>query len=313
MSSYKIVRYDPKHKVQWDAFIATAKNTSFLFFREFIGYHNEKFDDYSILVFKDKKVIAALPAHRVDKKLYSHNGLTYGAFVLPEGISFKKVKSIFDMILAYLTENGFEEFILKLIPSFYMTEPAFEIQHLMINEGAVVTGSELNFAVDYFFRETISKNKLRHFRKNELLDFSIEKGDFRPFWRDILIPRLAEKFGSQPVHSLEEIELLHSHFPDNIQQYNLFKDEELLAGITVFISGMTAKSQYAATTAQGEKMRAMDQLYIFLIQKYKALGFKFFDLGTVKGGSEPYNFGLIKQKEELGGKAYLQKTIKLKL
>ena len=312
MSGYQIERYTPAHKVQWNNFIKTAKNSSFLHNRDFIGYHKDRFEDFSLLIFKDEKILAVVPANKENKTLYSHKGLTYGGIILTNDIGFKKVKFIFEAFLAFLEEHNFESLVIKCIPEFYTKLPSREVEHLMLTKGAKVISNELNYAVDYALADTMSRKKLRYFRNNKR-DFSIKNADFQAFWEDILIPRLATRFHAEPVHALSEIQYLHKLFPDQIKQFNLYHDEKLLAGITVFINDKIAKAQYAATSPEGEKLRAMDQLFIFLIKKYRELNFKYFDLGTVKGGKEPYNFGLIKQKEELGGVAFLQQTIKLKL
>ena len=313
MSGYQIERYTPAHKAQWDNFIKTAKNSSFLHNRDFIGYHKNRFEDFSLLISKDEKILAVIPANKENKTLYSHKGLTYGGLILGKDIGFKKVKFIFEAFLAFLEEHNFENLIIKCIPELYTKLPSREVEHLMLTKGAKVISSELNYGVDYALPNTTSPKKARYFRKNENRDFTIKEGDFEGFWGDILEPRLSSRFNAKPVHSLSEIKSLHKLFPDQIKQFNLYQDEKLLAGITVFINDKIAKAQYAATSPEGEKLRAMDQLFIFLIKKYRELNFEYFDLGTVKGGKEPYNFGLIKQKEELGGVAFLQQTIKLKL
>jgi hypothetical protein len=41
-------------------------------------YHEERFHDYSLLIFEEDKLIAVLPANRVSDTVYSHQGLTYG-------------------------------------------------------------------------------------------------------------------------------------------------------------------------------------------------------------------------------------------
>ena len=43
-----------------------------------MDYHKDRFEDYSLMVFKDEKLVAVLPANRVEDKLFSHQGLTYG-------------------------------------------------------------------------------------------------------------------------------------------------------------------------------------------------------------------------------------------
>ena len=46
-------------------------------------YHKDRFDDYSLLIFDVKdKLVAVLPAHKVENILHSHQGLTYGGLVL---------------------------------------------------------------------------------------------------------------------------------------------------------------------------------------------------------------------------------------
>lgn len=131
--------------------------------------------------------------------------------------------------------------------------------------------------------------------------------NFSLFWNKVLIPRLAEKYNAAPVHSLDEINYLHGKFPENILQYNVFYEGEIVAGITLFDFGTVVKSQYGATTKTGETIRALDYLYINLINQYKGKAL-FFDMGTVKNE----NTGLAMQKEELGCSLYVQDCYILK-
>ena len=74
------------------------------------------------------------------------------------------------------------------------------------------------------------------------------------------------------------------------------------------------KSQYGATTKKGEELRALDFLFINLIQKYKSEGKLFFDMGIVNDDNEKgYHAGLLKQKEELGCSVYSQDFYKMNL
>ena len=82
MHNFSVQIYQSKDLKLWNAFISKAKNATFLFNRNFMDYHNDRFNDYSLLVFKAEKVIAVIPANREETTLYSHQGLTYGGFVL---------------------------------------------------------------------------------------------------------------------------------------------------------------------------------------------------------------------------------------
>ncbi len=43
-----VVRYSPDHEPEWDDFVKVAKNATFLFFREYMDYHRDRFSDYSL-------------------------------------------------------------------------------------------------------------------------------------------------------------------------------------------------------------------------------------------------------------------------
>ena len=109
------------------------------------------------------------------------------------------------------------------------------------------------------------------------------------------------------MHSLEEISKLKASFPENIIQYNVIYEGETVAGITLFESEFVVKSQYAATTDLGEKLRALDYLFIQLIEVYRQQGKRFFSMGTIDSDSEiGFNEGMLKQKEELGCSCFTQ-------
>ena len=322
MSTYTIQKYNPDYKSRWERFVASllgsedkgVKNTSFLFSRGFIEYHADRFDDYGLLVLKDEKVVAVLPAHRSGSVLYSHQGLTYGTLVLQKRVAFAEAQHLINTLLDYLKAEGFTALELKMLPQFYMQQPAYELEHVLTEAGAQVMRSQLNFGIDYNRPFFIHSTKERRARQAAERGLRYAEADFDAFWNTVLKPRLSDKFDAEPVHSLQEITQLKKQFKYNIKQINCYQGETLLAGVTLFLTEDVVKSQYGATTPEGEKLRAMDFLFVNLIQEYKAAGYRFFDMGTVHGGrDEGYNYGLIKQKEELGAQVYLQKTLKLEL
>ena len=299
---YSIKRYKEEDKPQWDNFVAGSKNGTFLFHRNFMEYHADRFEDYSLLFYKNDKLISVLPANVVNTTVYSHQGLTYGGLIL-HNLNGEEVHQLFKTLVSFLRDQGMHNFVVKSIPPFYHKKPANELYFELINQGGLLYHKDLNLAIDYSKPLSIHKNKLKHYRRQEDLGFTIaETENFSPFWDNVLIPRLATRHKVAPVHSLEEIQLLKSRFPDRIKQYEIRLNDEILAGITTFETGTVVKSQYGATTNSGEKYRALDYLFISLIRKYKESGYHFFDMGTVTDG----NFGLLKQKEELGCDIYTQ-------
>jgi len=181
------------------------------------------------------------------------------------------------------------------------------MDYFLFREKAVLYRKDLNLAIDFSTEFKISKSKMKHFRRVSELDIEMRKeSSFTAFWDKVLIPRLQEKHNTNPVHTKEEIQFLAEKFPESIVQYNAYFENEIVAGITLFHFGDIVKSQYGATTSQGEKLRALDFLFINLINEFKDK-VSFFDMGTVtEENAQGYNPGLLKQKEELGCSVYNQ-------
>jgi hypothetical protein len=299
VKNYTVRLYHKNDYEHWNVFIGLAKNGTFLFHRDFMEYHEDRFRDYSLIVLDGERWVAVLPANVVGNEVFSHQGLTYGGLVYLEKIGAEVIEIFFDLILDFLKQNKITNLILKLIPDFYQLRSSNEINYFLFQKKADLVKRSMNLVIDYSKPLQISKSKLKHFKRISELGISIEETeDCTVFWNEILIPRLQEKHQVSPVHSLPEINQLKLNFPDNIKQFNAYFAGEIVAGVTLFCTQQVIKSQYGATSQKGESIRALDYLFINLIEKF-ASDYAFFDMGIVDDG-DSYNKGLLKQKEELG-------------
>ena len=315
MKNYSVKQYQKSDYANWNAFIGQAKNATFLFHRDFMEYHKDRFEDFSLMFFNNKKLVAVLPANKVETTVYSHQGLTYGGLVYSSKLNGGKLADIVDSLLSFFKENGIQSFYFKPIPLFYTSKGNAEMEFFIIKKGAFLDKKEMNLAINLKEPLTISKSKLKHFRKVQGLDLElVEEQQFESFWELVLEPRLSEKYDAKPVHTLQEITVLKENFPNNIKQFSVYHGNSIIAGVTLFVTETVVKSQYGATTKKGEELRALDFLFINLIQKYKSEGKFFFDMGIVNDDNEKgYHAGLLKQKEELGCSAYSQDFYKMNL
>ena len=101
-----IHRYTSSDKPIWDAFVRASKNGTFLFERDYMDYHRDRFFDHSLMFLDDKgRLVALLPANEVEldgvRHLYSHQGLTYGGFVLSTKNTVEQVIELFDETVSY--------------------------------------------------------------------------------------------------------------------------------------------------------------------------------------------------------------------
>jgi hypothetical protein len=298
--------YTPEQEATWNVFVTGAKNATFLFRRDYMGYHSDRFADHSLMLWRDGEPAAVLPANlAADGMLISHGGLTYGGLVVPRTATLVDVLENFHFALRHLHEQGVAKVLYKVLPVFYCTLPAEEAEYALFLLGARLCRRDTALVV-----RSAERLPLRKGRKSEISKarrFGIrcgEDADFRPFWEQVLGPRLAGRFGVKPVHNLEEITLLAGRFPDNIKQFSARCGEEIVAGVTVYETEAVAHAQYIAVSEHGQQMGALDYLIGWLLDvRYKDK--QYFDFGTCnEAEGRALNHGLLDWKEAFGGRCY---------
>ena len=313
-----IKRYTHAMSSEWDRFVEDSRNGTFLHKRGYMDYHSHRFADRSLMCYADDKLVAILPGHiefstilpghAVADSFCSHKGLTYGGLLLPDETTTEMVLTIFNEILRYLhIHTGVSKFIYKPTPHIYHRYPCEEDLYALFRNGARLIERKVSSAIAMEKPLPISgRRKLTAATKERLR--IIEDYDFVPFWQ-ILGNRLQEKYGATPIHSIDEIELLKSRFPENIKLFaTTDKDGNLLGGVVLFVTDNVVHMQYTATTDEGRRISALDHLYDYLINSRYA-DMRYFDFGTsVENGGHILNSGLIAYKERLGGRAVVYDT-----
>ena len=123
---FEIKPYSPEMKSEWDAFVDASKNGLFLFFRDYMDYHHDRFEDHSIVVYRQNKLYALLPANISHDVLYTHQGLTFGGLIVDEHFTAAESLTVFKIINAYLRNEGIRKVVYKAIPWLYHQQPAEE-------------------------------------------------------------------------------------------------------------------------------------------------------------------------------------------
>ena len=301
VKNYRVKQYQESDYVSWNTFVDQAKNATFLFHRDFIEYHKDRFEDYSLLVFEGKKLIAILPANRAGEIVYSHQGLTYGGLVYGENLKLAQIIQVFKTILIYLSENKITKIQLKTLPSIYHNTPAEELNYALFLAEAQLIRRDTLAVIDVPKPFEFSKIRKRGIQKGINNNLVIkEVNDFEDFWNQVLIPNLETRHNAEPVHTLEEIQLLKSHFDKNIRQFNVYYNDKIVAGTTVFESNNVAHCQYISKYDENENLGSLDFLYNYLINNVFA-DKRFFDFGTSnENQGKILNNGLSYWKESFG-------------
>lgn len=309
----QIVRYDPSKRKEWNAFVSESKNGTFLFLREYMEYHADRFDDFSVLVYDENTLLAVLPAHRVDNRLYSHRGLTYGALILSVRNTSAQVLQIFDTLIAYFKEVGLISWEYKCVPHIYHSYPAEEDLYALFRHDARLIGRNLSIAIPMQNRVRFSRVRRRAIDRAGECGLTIrESVDFAPFW-DVLRNNLQSRFGVDPVHTVAEINYLHSLFPDRIRLFDACLGDEVVGGCTVYDTGQTLHVQYSSATPKGKEIGAIDLLYLNLIENVFS-DKRYIEFGQSTEQMGRYlNEGLIAQKEGFGGRGIVYDVYELNL
>ena len=306
-SNFKIRRYIAEDSNEWNHFVAKAKNATFLFHRDFMEYHQDKFDDYSLLIFKKEKLVAVFPANIIDKTIYSHQGLTYGGLVIHGKLKFQDVLESLRTLLIFLNSNGFETLELKLIPSIYNSLPSDEINYFMFLLKAELLRRDVLSVINLNEGINISKNRIEGCKRAKKHNLEIrEANTFDEFWNGILIPNLKSKYNINPVHSIKEITLLKERFPNNIRQFNVYFNDSIVAGATIFETKKVAHTQYISANNQKNVLGSLDYLHFHLIKEVFASK-KYFDFGiSNENQGRNINEGLQFWKEGFGARTITQ-------
>lgn len=299
----EIRRYRREDKELWNSFVSKARNATFLFDRNYMDYHADRFDDNSFMFYHKGKLKAVLPANVAGDTLYSHQGLTYGGLLLDKKATVEDVLECFDSLNFWLRENGISKVVYKALPWIYQQYPSEEDLYALTWKckaqlisrniaSTIVIDNKLKFA----------ESRKSGIRKALSLNIEVgESNDVDGFWH-VLEDNLGNRYNAKPVHTANEMKLLMSRFPNNIRLYVAKMNGEIVGGTLIYVTSQVVHTQYISASVEGKKHGALDLLFDYIINKVYA-NCRYFDFGksTEQGGAY-LNEPLIFQKEGFGGR-----------
>ena len=303
----EVRRYNPDDADRWNSFVAEAKNGTFLLDRRYMDYHADRFTDYSLLFYLDDKLVALLPANVQGDILFSHGGLTYGGLVTTDKLKTVDALDVFTYLRKHLLLEGFERVIYKPCPWIYHSLPSEEDLYALFRFGARLAGRDVATVVD--LHNMLPMTTLRRRQAKKALDNGVtisRENGFSKFWK-VLDDNLMQRYGVHPVHTLDEISLLASRFPD-IELYEAHLGGETIGGVVLYVCGKVAHVQYISANELGKEIGAIDLIFNKIIDVVKPRC-RYLDFGK---STEQFGYflnkGLIFQKEGFGGRAVCYDT-----
>ena len=299
----EIRRYRREDKELWNSFVNKARNATFLFDRNYMDYHADRFDDNSFMFYHKGKLKAVLPANVAGDTLYSHQGLTYGGLLLDKKAAVEDVLECFDSLNSWLRENGISKVVYKALPWIYQQYPSEEdLYALTWKCKAQLISRDISSSIVIDNKLKFAESRKSGIRKALSLNIEVgESNDVDGFWH-VLEDNLGNRYNAKPVHTANEMKLLMSRFPNNIKLYVAKMNGEIVGGTLIYVTPQVVHTQYISASVEGKKHGALDLLFDYIINKVYA-NCRYFDFGksTEQGGAY-LNEPLIFQKEGFGGR-----------
>lgn len=308
----ELVRYTPEHKKLWDEFVESSKNGTFLFNRDYMDYHADRFEDHSYLIYLNGSLYCLLPANRWQNVLFSHQGLTYGGFIMNEKCTVEIILKIYDHLKKECAKSGIKKIVYKPVPHIYHGIPSEEDLYALFYNQCRLTTRNVSSVIDLNKRIGYSTLRKRRIKKSIKNNLRVEETNDYPQYWEILQNNLKEKYKASPVHSVKEITMLSKKFPE-IKLFCAFLEEEMLGGVVCYLTHNVVKVQYISATEKGKSLGAIDAIFYYLIEGF-CKKFKYLDFGTSnENGGKYLNETLIHQKEGFGGRAICYDTYEIEV
>ena len=310
----QVTKYEGNRKLEWDNFVKSSKNGHFFFYRDYMEYHSDRFQDFSLIIYNDKgNIMALLPASIDGDTVISHGGLTFGGFVCDSKMTAAKMLDVFANVKQFLKNAGVRMFIYKCMPAIYNKYPSDEDLYALFRNNAELYRRDVSFSIYLPDRLRYQEQRKRAVEKGYRHQYILHESSKYEEYIALLDKILMKYHGTHPVHNVNELRLLAEKFSNNIKLYTAEKNGRIEAGTVLFLQTGVVHTQYLANSDEGKKTGALDCLLDWLITDvYKDK--TWFDFGISCEQEGRYlNEGLAAQKEGFGARAVVHDFYRIEL
>lgn len=310
---FQIQKYNDSYKDQWDNFVKNSKNGVFFFLRDYIDFHSDKFEDYSLIFLKDNKPVGLMPANMNGDKVVSHAALTFGGIITSPKMKTSLMLQIFDSLKGHLKIEGFKKLLYKPVPHIYHLQPAEEDLYALFINNADMVSKETSSTLKIDDRIPCNLNRNKNIKKAKNNGIIVKRSyDFDTFM--VLKEELSLKeYYIEPKYTAEEMEYLSRKFPENIKLFVAEQNGKMIDGMLIYESENVAYVEDQGFTKRGMELHASDLILDRVINHYYH-GKKYFDFGISTGNNDfNLNKNLIEYKEGFGARSIVYDSYELDL
>lgn len=305
-----IKRYRDINKTEWNDFVNNSKMPMFMFDRNFMDYHRDRFIDHSLMFYNNNQLIALFPSNELDGVLISHGGLTYGGLITGEKMKQEIMIQCLNCLIEYAKEHCIKKILYKTIPLIYWKQAAEEDQYALMVHNAKLITVEASTVINLYDPYEISKLRKRKVKQAEKLRVGVRECFLEQEYNRFISLQnevLTVHHGIKAVHTGDELFKLHQSFPNNIRLFIAEYEGRMVAGTVIFEYENVIHTQYLASNDEGRNIGALDYIIFNIIESFKGRK-HWLDFGiSTEDGGTILNKGLIFQKEGFGGRTIVYK------
>lgn len=300
--TYNIVKYEKIYYNEWNTFVEESINGNIYHSRIFLSYHPEdRFEDTSIMIYKDNILVCVLPSCKNGDKYFSHKGATYGGPVFSKDVyNIKYLNILINKIFEYYNYNI--EF--RICNSIYNSVSDNSLLYLLGSKLKMCPELAWYIHTNENIIENISnirnkKSLLKIMNNNEYVCDSFSDKEYYIKFYKILKKNLNTKYDTNPTHTLEEFLFLSDILKDKQRLY-LVKYKDIIYG-GVYVIKVTKNCWYTFYISKNiDISNNLSIIYIMYKIQQDALkeNVKYVDYGiTTEDAGKKINIGLAEFKE----------------
>ena len=315
---FQLQPYSDSDASDWDQFISSTTQSTFIHTRKFLGYHGSRFKDKSLLIHRDGRLMGLFPAaeHPQEKStIVSHPGVTFGGLLCPSNIRGELLLSALEQLIKHYRDNGYSKLIYKPVPYVYHSIPSQDDLYALFRLGAVRYRCDLSSVIDLRQSIRLADRRKRSLRKAKQSGIIITSGQscLSSYW-PVLTETLMDRHSTSPVHTLSEISSLANLFPREIQCICARRNTKIIAGVLLFNTPYVSHIQYSAATPEGRTTSALDGVLDSAISHARDCEQRWFDFGiSTEEQGHQLNTSLYKFKNEFGSGGVVHEFYSLSL
>ncbi|MFZ1948193.1 MAG: GNAT family N-acetyltransferase [bacterium] len=309
----------------WDRFVWDSPGGTIFSTLRFLRYHRAGTRDFLNLAVKDGgDLVAVVAGGRVVEAggggsaaaawFRSPVGASFGGPVLRDDGDLREATEVVEAMTGGLRQMGLAGVEIVLPPECYSSNRDRSLAFALGRAGYRLEGSDATSVVDLeaVGEDDLDAALLRNVRKAERGGVRVRASTDPVGFHAILSAALAAK-GTQPTHSLAELESLFEIFPDRFALMEATVEDRAVGGcLVVMCNSRVGLAFYICDDREHAHLRISEAAIFAAMNLLKRAGYKYFDLGTVSKGSD-VNWGLVRFKSKFGAATMVREHYRLRL